>query len=327
MAFETSVRWFNIGAWRHVGLMCGSNVLNILEDLQKEGLREEYGNLLEEIERCTQVFVETPYPYSSELFVDQTAHEQVYFFTKYFGNRKKSLRTLQVIEALRGGDQPVWFRYGNDKRGDMACWYSESLNGMALLKGFEETGDMEMFIKGYAGVMSVTANLLPDGMGFGWFHSSPRLFDHWPPRTLDNGIGMYGFFKAAKSYVIQDESFGLIGCGCNIASSNNVTRAYPKDGLKKRIMFVDDEIDIEARKGEIESVTLNRTSRSLEIHMVDSTHLVKKAEIVLKGLDNGVYEIKHGKTVEETRISKSLKLSVPINEADKIVIRKVGTCL
>lgn len=176
LAYKTSVKWFNTGPWRHVGVVCGSNVLNVLEDLKQEKLQQEYKALLNEIQKCNQVFIETPYPYSSELFVDQAAHEQVYFFTRYFWNQEKISKTLQVITALRGCNQPVWFSYGNDKRVDSACWYTESLNGMPLLKEFEETGDMEMLIKGYAGVMSVTANLLPDGMGFGRFVSTPEDF-------------------------------------------------------------------------------------------------------------------------------------------------------
>ena len=69
---------------------------------------------------------------------------------------------------------------------------------------------MEMLSKGYAGVMSVASNLLPDGMGFGWFISTPGTYSHKPERTLDNGIGQYGYFKAKKSYVIDHEIFGII---------------------------------------------------------------------------------------------------------------------
>ena len=306
MAYETSIKWFNTGPWKHVGVMCGSNVLNILEDIKKEGWKEEYNNLLEEIKKCNQVFLDTLYPYSSEYVVDQTAHEQVYFFTRYFENKQKFLKTLQVIKALRGGDQPIWFRY----RGG----YKESLNAWPLIKGFEETGDMEMFSKGYAGVMSVTANLLPDGMGFSGFSST---------KTLDNGIGMYGFFKAAKSYIINDESFGIIGCGSDIQLSDDKIKVYPKDGLKKRVMFVDEKIDIEAIKGEIKSIIFDRFDHSFELQMTDSTQLVDTAEIIIKGLDKGDYKIAYGKSTKTLPVSDSLKLTIPISEAAKIKIEKL----
>ncbi len=133
MSYKTCMKWFTVGPWKHVGLMGGSNVLNILDDLKREGWGKEHKELLEAIKICNDGYLKDPYPYSSELVIDQTAHEQVYFFTRHFGNSEKNLRTLQVIKALRGGNQTVWFRYGIDKRGVMACWYSESLYGMALL--------------------------------------------------------------------------------------------------------------------------------------------------------------------------------------------------
>ena len=57
--------------------------------------------------------------------------------------------------------------------------------------------------------MSVGGDLLTDGMCFAHFISTPGIFDFTPPRTLDGGIAQFGFLKAAKSYVIQDDSFGL----------------------------------------------------------------------------------------------------------------------
>jgi hypothetical protein len=324
LAWKTSMKWFRTGPWKHVGLMGGSNVLNILADIKAEGWNAEYEELLKEAEACHRVFADTPYPYSSELFVDQTAHEQVYFFTRHFGNVEKSQKTLQVIQALRGGDQPVWFRYGNDNRGDTSCWYTESLNGWPLLKGFEESGDTEMFIKGFAGVMSVTANLRADGMGFGHFVSAPGTLDFEPPKTLDNGIGLYGFLKAAKSYVFRDESFGVIGAGCDVQTSGDRITAIPKDGLKKRILFVEQKIDIEALRGEIGSAILEASGRSLELHVADSTALVASAEIVIKGLLPGSYMISIGKTKEVRNVADSLKLVWPIRDAPRIKVEPVS---
>jgi hypothetical protein len=324
LSWRTGLQWFRTGPWRHVGLMGGSNVLNILADLKAEGLEAEYGELLKEVETCNRVFVETPYPYSSELFVDQTAHEHVYFFTRYFGNTEKASRTLQVIQALRGGDQPVWFRYGNDNRGDMAGWYTTSLNGRPLLAGFEETGDPELLLKGFAGVMSVTANLLPDGMGFGHYISTPGVQAFDPPRTLDNGIGMYGFFKAAKSYVFRDESFGIIGAGCDVRADGNRITARPRDGLKKRLRFVESRVDIEAEKGEIVSATIDASGRSLAVEIADSTSLVTAGRIIVRGLAPGRYSVSYGNRRETRSVSDSLALEWSLRDAGGVMIERIG---
>lgn len=323
LAWKTGVKWFQTGPWRHVGVMGGSNALNILADLKAEGWENEYQQLLKEVQACNQVFVDTPYPYSSELFVDQTAHEHVYFFTRYFGNADKAAKTLQVIEALRGGNQPVWFRYGNDNRGDMAGWYTTSLNARPLLAGFEETGDFEMLLRGYGGIMSVMANLLPDGMGFGHYVSTPGVQAFDPPRTLDNGIGMYGFFKAAKSYVFRDPSFGIIGAGCDVQTSGGRITAKLRDGLRKRVRFAEQRLDVEAQKGEIVSATIDDSGRSLAIEVADSTSLVVAGRIVVKGLAPGRYTISYGKRKETRTVSDSLSLEWNLKESREVTIVRI----
>ncbi len=323
LASKTGVKWFQTGPWRHVGVMGGSNAINILADLKAEGMGTEYSQLLKEVEACNRVFVETPYPYSSELFVDQTAHEHVYFFTRYFGNTEKASRTLQVIQALRGGDQPLWFRYGNDNRGDMAGWYTTSLNSRPLLAGFEDSGDMEMLLKGYAGIMSVTANLLPDGMGFAHYISTPGVQAFDPPQTLDNGIGMYGFFKAAKSYVFRDDSFGVIGAGCDVLTAGDSFIAKPRDGLRKRLRFADYHLDIEAQKGEIVSATISASgTRLLILELADSTSLVTMGRVIVRGLVPGRYSISYGNRKEVRAVSGELAMEWSLKEAAEVRIER-----
>jgi len=324
LAWNTGMKWFQTGPWRHVGLMGGSNVLNILADLRAEGWESEYRTLLGQVETCNRVFVETPYPYSSELFVDQTAHEHVYSFTRHFGNAAKAALTLQTIRALRGGAQPVWFRYGNDRRGDLAGWYTTSLNSRPLLSAYEETGDPEMLLMGFAGVMAVTANLLPDGMGFGHYVSTPGVQDFDPPLTLDNGVGMYGYFKAAKAYVFRDESFGLIGAGCDVQAAGSRIMAKPRDGLRKRLRFVESGLDVEAETGEIASATVDASAQSLALEMTDSTSWVKTVRIVVRGLSTGRYSVTRGRSRESIDVSGPITLEWPMAEAATVVIERTG---
>jgi hypothetical protein len=325
LAGRTGVKWFQTGPWRHVGVMGGSNAVNILSDLKAEGMESEYAALRKEMESCNRVFVETPYPYSSELFVDQTAHEHVYFFTKFFGSAEKADLTRQVILALRGGGQPIWFRYGNDNRGDMAGWYTTSLNSRPLLDGFEETGDTEMFLRGYAGLMAVMANLLPDGMGFGHYVSTPGVQAFEPPRTLDNGIGMYGFFKAAKSYVLHDESFGVVGAGCDVRTEGSRVFATPRDGLRKRLRFVESRVDIEAEKGEIVSAVEDAAARTLAVELSDSTGLVSSVRVVLRGLRPGRYSVTIGRGTDTRTVTGALTLEWPLSQSPAATLHLLGS--
>lgn len=323
MAYQTCMKWFTTGPYRHIGLMEGSNSIDILEAIKAEGWHQEYNNLLAQMKECEKVFVEDPYPYSSELLIDQTAHEQVYFFTQYFGDTAKNRKTVQVIKALRGGNQPVWFRYGNDKRRDVSCWYTESLNGLALLNAYEASNDPDAFIKGYAGVMSVMRNVLPDGMGFDHFIWSAGIYDEIPRRTFEGGEGLWGFLRAAKSYVIRDPSFGLIGCGCRVENSPQEIRVYPQDGLRKRVRFVESKIDLEATQGELEQAALQENGRSMEIRVADSTGIVTTAQLTIRGVEAGSYRVTAGKVRRTLKSSGKLQLSLPISQARKIQIRRV----
>ncbi|HEU4983177.1 MAG TPA: DUF5695 domain-containing protein [Acidobacteriaceae bacterium] len=319
MSYRTCLKWFTTGPWRHVGLMEGSNAINILADIQKEGWQQEHSELRRLMKECDDEFVRDPYPYSSELIIDQTAHEQVYFFTRFFGNQAKNKKTVQVLKALRGGNQPIWFRYGNDKRRDVCCWYNASLNGMALLQAYEDNHDQDALIKGYAGVMSVMANVLPDGMGFDQFICTPGIYDHQPRRTFESGTGLWGFLQSAKSYVVSDPVFGQIGFGCRVERDGPTLIAYPKDGLRKRLRFNDASIDLEVMQGHINKATID-ASRNLRLEISDGTGLVKRVGIVVRGLSPGRYRIKHGPSTHAIEVRDVLETTVPMSQASHIEI-------
>ena len=321
MSYRTAIEWFVTGDWKHIGIMCGSNAIQILEDLKNEGWTQEYDKLRQEMAECDRAMVQDPYPFSSELTIDQTAHEQVYFFTKHFGDKEKNAMTMQVIKALRGGNEPVWFRYGQDRRNFWSCWYSESLNGMALLDGFEQTGDPDMFVKGFAGVMSVAANLLPDGMCFSQFVWSPDQFLH-DPNTKEGGQGQWGFMQSVRSFVLRDPAFGLIGAGCRVEENAGRIRVVPKDGLRKRIVYPEKELRVRLMQGEIDWMTFDPPGRNFELSVVDTTGIVKNAALAIQGLAPGAYTIRYGATSRVETISGPLELSVPIEEAKSIRIAR-----
>jgi hypothetical protein len=300
--------------------MEGSNAINILGDIQKEGWKEEYNHLRQQMMECNDEFLRDPYPYSSELVIDQTAHEQVFFFTRFFGNQEKNKKTIQVLKALRGGNQPVWFRYGNDKRRDVGCWYNASLNGMALLKAYEDHGDPDALLKGYAGVMSVMANVLPDGMGYNFFICTPGIYGNEPPRTFESGSGLWGFLKSSKSYVVKDPVFGEVGFGCKVEATDQALTVYPKDGLRKRLRFVEAALDVEVTPGQIQKASFRRGRPGLSLDISDSTGLAKKTTVSIDGFPSGNYKLAHGGSSRRVSVQGNLSIDVPIREASHIEI-------
>lgn len=335
MSYRTCMKWFTMGPYRHVGLITGMGAINLLEDLREEGLVEEHRNLREQMKQCNEHFIKDPYPYSSEIVIDETAQPQVYFFTRYFGEQgdarsmKKNQEIYPVLQAMRGGDQPVWFRYGNDLfahpdyRGDISCWHSEALNGMALLQAFEDTGDPEMLVKGYAGTMSVMHNVLADGMGFAWFILKPGVFACDPPKTFEFGPALWGYLRAAKSYVVKDEQFGVIGMGCEVETSSQGWTVHPNDGLRKRLRFVHEKIDIEVRSSEIHSAWLNAAKDSLRFQMADSTGLARNIRMSITGLPAGDYKVAHGGVEKRLMVTGTLRFEVPAVEGAPLIVQKV----
>jgi hypothetical protein len=228
-----------------------------------------------------------------------------------------------VLKALRGGNQPVWFRYGNDKRRDVCCWYNASLNGLALLKAYEDHGDPDALIKGYAGVMSVMANVLPDGMGYNFFICTPGLYDHEPPRTFESGSGLWGFLKSSKSYVVKDATFGEVGFGCKVEATNSALTVYPKDGLQKRLRFVEAAIDVEVMQGQIKRASLSRGEPKLSLEISDASALAKKSTISVDGLPAGNYKLSHGKSARRVTVNGTFSIDLPMRDARQIKIEQV----
>jgi hypothetical protein len=116
LCYETSRKWFTTGPYKRFGLITGLNAVNIVEDLKREGWQKEYEAILALMKETNQVFLTDPYPYSSEIQIDETAQSQVYFFTRYFGKThadheswKRNAEVRQVLEAMRAGISPSGF--------------------------------------------------------------------------------------------------------------------------------------------------------------------------------------------------------------------------
>jgi hypothetical protein len=338
LCYETSRKWFTTGPYKHFGLITGLNAVNIVEDLKRERWQKEYETILALMKETNDVFLTDPYPYSSEIQIDETAQPQVYFFTRYFGkiqgqaeSWKRNAEVRQVLQAMRGGDQPIWFLYGNDLfahpdlRGQISCWHSEALNGMALMQAFEDTGDVALFLKGYAGMMSVLHNVLPDGMGFGWFKLDPGVFACEPPRTFEGGSGLWAFVQAAKSYVMNDPSFGWIGFGCRVENETSQVRVFPKDGVRKRVLIVPDKLHVSLRRGEIKSLTFDRRTSAVNLQIEDTTGIVKTVPVTIEGLEPGEYRVSTANSELRARASETLEFEVPVEDAMSLHIsRAIG---
>jgi hypothetical protein len=86
----------------------------------------------------------------------------------------------------------------------------------------------------------------------------------------------------------------LIGYGCDVKSAPEGTTVIPYDGLRKRIFFAEQKIEVEALTGEITELSRSPANH-ISLAMADSTALVKQAILRVYGLPDGKYHITAGR--------------------------------
>ena len=117
-------------------------------------------------------------------------------------------------------------------------------------------------------------------------------------------------------------AFGLIGLSCSLELTLEKIKVYPRDGLKKRVRFVEEKMNIEVATAEIQTVTLDRSDKSLEFRMADSTGIVKTIQMTITGLERGEYRVGSGDSAQRVTASDSLKVAVPLRVGETKTIRK-----
>lgn len=281
LAWQTAVLGFDVGSQRDLGAPAGIQLFELLEDLHRDD-PVGYKELHERLRRFSEQASVVEYPFGSELYTDQTGQPQVFAAMDLFGFDAQRRRALRVILALRSGAQPVWFSYGNDKRGNVCCWYGTGYNSIALLSAFTQSGNRDLLSLGYGGLASLLCLVRSDGTARGWF-------TWWPDRTgfdsrsLDSDMALHSYVLGAQSIVVSDETFGWIGYGCDVSEDREgALRIRPDDGIRKRVLIPALEIELTADTGDIAAVLVSPDRRSLTATLEDPTGLVSLGRLTVR---------------------------------------------
>jgi len=178
-------------------------------------------------------------------------------------------------------------------------------------------------LQGSLSVPVFEANVLPDGMGYNFFICTPGIYGHEPPRTFESGSGLWGFLKSSKSYVVKDPTFGEVGFGCKVEATDRGLTVYPKDGLQKRLRFVEAAIDVEVVQGQIKTARLSRGKPKLSLEVSDPSGLAKTSTISFDGLPTGNYQLSQGKSARRVTVNGTLSIDVPMRDAHQIEIEPI----
>jgi hypothetical protein len=293
MMYRTAMNWFEIGENKWNGAPAGATITAMLDAL-KEEQPEWFGKLNEKAALAAKVNNERLYPFGSELYVDQTPHNQLQAMLAYYGYTKKLSEVYRITLALRGGRQPAWFLYGNEKRGNVCCWYGTPLNTRVLYEAYESIGEQEYLRLGYGGISSFLSTLRHDGAAHGWY-----LW--WPDRTgfdsrsLDTDMGVYGYLFSARAYAVEDCFFGPCGYGCTVTVKDDWWFIEPYDGVGHYLYIGPEGFKIQSHKGKMIKVSINRKERLCNIEIEDCDD--PKYDLALRGFDgwkltiNGKYSL------------------------------------
>ena len=94
---------------------------------------------------------------------------------------------------------------------------------------------------------------------------------------------MYNYLYAAKSYLVEDGVFGLVGYGCRVDSADGRVTMTPYDGIGARLYAAPYGIDIEAAAGRVESVSFEPENRQCVIRLSAAGSGVYRGELTVKG--------------------------------------------
>lgn len=272
LLWRTSMLWFTIGDNKWNGAPDGMTITAILAAL-KETHPDWYRQLDALVADAANYNATAVYPYGSELLTDQTANSQLYaMFTRY-GYASKRREVIAVCEALRDGGQPAWFLNGNEKRGNVCCWYGTAQNSWILYDAYDRTRDLYDLRYAYAGLTSFLTTIRGDGSANGWFLWWPDRFG-FDSRSLDTDMGMYAYLRTARSYIVEDEAFGLCGYGCDPIAREDVLDISILDGVGRTIDIIPLGLRIRSVNGGMRRISLNAVTRECRIVGADATDVV-----------------------------------------------------
>lgn len=282
-----------------IGHMGAGNFINIRNALREENLLEEYEHLAELIAQTTDFFCRADYPYGSEQSFDTSGYENIYFYVTDAVERTGQALAAhtQIVRVLKAtkGDQPCWFWYGSDARWwdfvvtgkwlsfDETCHhYMSGLNGWALVDHYLRSGDAVALRQGYGALLGILTNVEQSGVAHMAYHWGPAKtgFD---PFSGEIGLGLYGYLQGAAVIVVSDETFGPSCYGGEVHDKAGTLIIYPRDGLGRRVYFLQEGIRLEIEGATITRMVFVRRNRQilLDVKPVASVSAVGTLKVTL----------------------------------------------
>jgi hypothetical protein len=278
-AYKTAVTMTTIGNdYSKYGLMDGTVFLEILKDLQREGLTQNASDLETKMKARESVWRGQNYPFGSEMAWDSTGQEEVYAWTRYFGDTAKAKVCIDAITgympaiahwAYNGCARRYWdFVYGGakiDRFERMVHHYGSSLNAIPVLTEFRDHPDDFYLLRiGYAGMMGSLTNIGDDGFPSMAFHAFPDTLK-WDPVSGDYGLNFFGHAENSATYLVNHPDFGWLAFGGSASVAGSTVTVTPLDSLRRRVYLAPVGLWLTLDAGQFQSVALDTATHAVHV--------------------------------------------------------------
>lgn len=281
------------------GQMEGEVFLEILKDLQREGMTPQADKLEALMKDRADRWRSLPYPFGSEMAWDSTGQPEVYAWLRYFGYERQAASTREVI---LGYDPtiPHWGYNGNARR----YWdflyagklrrierqihhYGSALNAVPLFDAYRANPqDFHLLRVAYGGLMGSIANIDQEGFGSAAFHAYPDEM-RFDAITGDYGMGFFGHAYATASYLVNHPTFGWLGFGGVVSRSRDGVRIEPRDSGRSRLFVAPPGLWLGLQAGKIESAKYSPAADVLLVKLAPANAHTKAARLSVETTRGG----------------------------------------
>ncbi|KQM81820.1 hypothetical protein ASE67_16585 [Sphingomonas sp. Leaf23] len=289
------------------GQMEGEVFLEILTDLQREGMTAQAAEIEALMRARADHWRTLAYPFGSEMAWDSTGQPEVYAWMQHFGHAREAAVTREVILGY-DPTVPHWGYNGNARR----YWdflyggkvprierqlhhYGSALNAVPLFDAFRrDPADLHLLRVAYGGFMGGITNIDRDGFASAAFHSEPDMM-RWDAYSGDYGMGYFGHAYAAATYLVRDATFGWLGFGGTVGEAGAGVEIVPHDGARTRLFVAPAGQWITLAAGTIARARWLPAARRIELTLDPATATTPAAHLLVEAPAGGApYTIDRG---------------------------------
>lgn len=291
-AYHTAIAMVKLAPYyAQFGQMEGSVFLYILEDLKREGIADMANELEAAMKKRADHWKTLGYPFGSEMPWDSTGQEEVYLWSKYFGNADKAEVTLNAILAYmpavphwgyNGSARRYWdFVYGGklSRIERQLHHYGSALNAIPVSDAFRDNPDDFYLLRvGHAGAMGALANITQEGFGPAAFHSYPSTLEI-DGITGDYGSGFYGYAVNSGTYITVHPEFGPVAFSGNLSQSGDWLNTQITSAGKSRVYLAQRRLWVTLDAGKVSALNYNRKTGEVQVMLEPADEFTKTAYV------------------------------------------------